>query len=61
MCVAMQWPGAYCDSRHSCCYPQTGKPAADFGIHGLWPNYKTGGWPQNCNPDSRFDDLRVCF
>ncbi|CAN8291602.1 unnamed protein product [Cochlearia groenlandica] len=55
----LQWPGAYCDSRHSCCYPKTGKPAADFGIHGLWPNYKTGGWPQNCNPDSKFNELRV--
>lgn len=61
LCIALQWPGAYCDSRHSCCYPKTGKPAADFGIHGLWPNYKTGGWPQNCNPDSTFDELRVCF
>ncbi|XP_010552574.1 PREDICTED: ribonuclease 3-like [Tarenaya hassleriana] len=54
-----QWPGAYCDSRQSCCYPKTGKPAADFGIHGLWPNYKSGGWPQNCNPDSEFDESQI--
>ena len=23
----MQWPGAYCDTKQSCCYPKTGKPA----------------------------------
>ncbi|KAG4954820.1 hypothetical protein JHK87_040414 [Glycine soja] len=22
-----QWPGAYCDTKQSCCYPKTGKPA----------------------------------
>ncbi|KAM7252524.1 hypothetical protein ACFE04_024407 [Oxalis oulophora] len=54
-----QWPGAYCDTRHSCCYPKTGKPAADFGIHGLWPNYKDGTWPSNCNPDSKFDETQI--
>ncbi|XVE53229.1 hypothetical protein DITRI_Ditri02bG0187300 [Diplodiscus trichospermus] len=55
-----QWPGAYCDTKQgSCCYPKTGKPAADFGIHGLWPNYNDGGWPSNCDPDSRFDKSEI--
>ncbi|TKW36018.1 hypothetical protein SEVIR_2G412700v4 [Setaria viridis] len=34
-----QWPGSYCDTWRGCCFPDSGKPAADFGIHGLWPNY----------------------
>ncbi|CAI0448010.1 unnamed protein product [Linum tenue] len=54
-----QWPGAYCDSRQRCCYPKTGKPTADFGIHGLWPNYKNGGYPSNCDRDSVFDESQI--
>ncbi|CAN6219613.1 unnamed protein product [Urochloa humidicola] len=34
-----QWPGYFCGTSQGCCFPDTGKPAADFGIHGLWPNY----------------------
>ncbi|CAI0425546.1 unnamed protein product [Linum tenue] len=54
-----QWPGAYCDSRQRCFYPKTGKPTADFGIHGLWPNYKNGAYPSNCDRDSVFHESQV--
>lgn len=37
--LVQQWPGSFCDTRQGCCFPDTGKPAAEFGIHGLWPNY----------------------
>ena len=56
----LQWPGSYCDSqKSSCCYPTTGKPAADFGIHGLWPNYKDGTYPSNCDPSNAFKPSQV--
>ncbi|XP_039034722.1 ribonuclease 1-like [Hibiscus syriacus] len=55
-----QWPGSYCDSgKFSCCYPPTGKPTADFSIHGLWPNYINGSYPQNCDPSNPFNESEI--
>uniref|UniRef100_A0A0E0EES0 Uncharacterized protein n=1 Tax=Oryza meridionalis TaxID=40149 RepID=A0A0E0EES0_9ORYZ len=45
-----QWPGSFCDTQAGCCFPDTGKPAAEFGIHGLWPNYA------KCRPAVANDD-----
>uniref|UniRef100_A0A8R7TEJ1 Uncharacterized protein n=2 Tax=Triticum urartu TaxID=4572 RepID=A0A8R7TEJ1_TRIUA len=60
-----QWPGSFCDTTGGCCFPGNVKPAADFGIHGLWPNYaacrpagdtnRTRCWPANA---LQISDLR---
>ncbi|CAK9136341.1 unnamed protein product [Ilex paraguariensis] len=57
--IVQMWPGSYCDTRQSCCYPKTGKPAEDFSIHGLWPNYNDGKYPQNCDRGNYFDESKV--
>ncbi|KAG5521571.1 hypothetical protein RHGRI_033960 [Rhododendron griersonianum] len=54
-----QWPGSYCDTRQSCCYPETGKPDEDFGIHGLWPNYNDGTYPSSCDRSNSFDESKI--
>ncbi|KAG6551919.1 hypothetical protein Mapa_006536 [Marchantia paleacea] len=55
----VQWPGSYCDLQKACCYPRAGKPAANFSIHGLWPNYYDGTWPQDCDASQPFDLSQV--
>ncbi|KAL6847784.1 hypothetical protein ACP4OV_021912 [Aristida adscensionis] len=38
--LVQQWPGSYCTAKAGrCCFPDEEKPAPEFSIHGLWPQY----------------------
>ena len=40
-----EWPGTVCKFKN-CTHDQVKK--RHFNLHGLWPNYLNGSWPQNC-------------
>ncbi|KAL6627525.1 hypothetical protein ACP70R_031251 [Stipagrostis hirtigluma subsp. patula] len=51
--LVQQWPGAQCGTKRGCCFPDAAKPAADFGIHGLWPQYLS------CRPAAGADAFAI--
>jgi len=53
-----QWPGSFCDTKKGCCFPNNVKPAADFGIHGLWPNYAACR-PATADADADAPEIRI--
>lgn len=53
---ALQWPGTICSTRSSCC--QHLSSATGFTIHGIWPEFNDGSWPQCCSGPA-FDDSKI--
>lgn len=50
-----QWLASYCNQQGTpCCYPPSGKPAADFTVYGLWPYFSDNSFPTSC-PGANFD------
>jgi ribonuclease T2 len=52
--LALTWSPGWCTAeperrrKHA---DQCAKPEG-FVVHGLWPQFRAGGWPQYCRPDS---------
>lgn len=48
--LSLSWAPAYCDTDSGRRNPQQCGPGADYGfvVHGLWPQYAEGQWPQCC-------------
>lgn len=55
--VSLSWSPSYCvvhpDESQQC-----GK-GYGFVLHGLWPQYRNGGWPQNCSTSREPDEETV--
>ncbi len=57
---AYSWTPEFCYG-HSTDYPGCSQPqaywGANFTIHGLWPQYITGGYPQTCTSEALDDNV----
>ena len=50
------WSPTFCEQLREQKLECTRPPLADFTLHGLWPEYENGGWPQFCQPDTSQED-----
>lgn len=51
---ALSWTPAYCAREGKSADPRqcaTGGERAGFVLHGLWPQWNAGGWPERCTRD----------
>ena len=55
--VSLSWSPSYC-AVHPDEAQQCGK-GYGFVLHGLWPQYRNGGWPQNCSTSREPDEATV--
>eukprot|EP00252_Welwitschia_mirabilis_P021499 TRINITY_DN5530_c0_g1_i1.p1 TRINITY_DN5530_c0_g1~~TRINITY_DN5530_c0_g1_i1.p1 ORF type:complete len:324 (+),score=37.58 TRINITY_DN5530_c0_g1_i1:122-973(+) len=59
---ALQWPETICKSTTYCCsFNACCRKAFNsqhFTIHGLWPEYNDGSWPQCCNGPA-YDEKKI--
>ncbi|KAK9866063.1 hypothetical protein WJX84_002916 [Apatococcus fuscideae] len=53
--LVRQWPTTYCSVEAQC---STDPARNAFSIHGLWPNYDRGGYPENCT-NEQYDSSAV--
>lgn len=53
------WPPTFCEQLKEMREECTVAPLEAFTIHGLWPQYATGGWPQFCPVDTDLDSSAI--
>lgn len=52
--LSLSWSPTYCLT-HDTDLPQCGSKGYGFVLHGLWPQYASGGYPENCASDAPLD------
>jgi ribonuclease T2 len=58
--LSLSWSPTFCASPAGRSNPrQCGDGGRGFVVHGLWPQYSKGGWPQCCGGTAPFDAAAV--
>jgi len=52
--LVQEWPGSFCDTKKGCKWPAV-EPINGWLLHGLWPEFNNGSWPQYCDPGAPFN------
>ncbi|SEA57097.1 ribonuclease T2 [Variovorax sp. YR216] len=52
--LTLSWSPSYCEG-HPQDMQQCGTQRSGFVLHGLWPQYRAGGFPENCPTRNRLD------
>ena len=52
--LSLSWAPVYCEA-HPDDKAECGATRHGFVLHGLWPQYQAGGYPQNCATSNRLD------
>ena len=56
--LSLSWSPTYCLT-HGTDRDQCGSKGYGFVLHGLWPQYSGGGYPENCATDAPLDAARA--
>jgi ribonuclease T2 len=51
--LALSWSPEHCANATAATQGQCGDERHGFTVHGLWPQYRAGGWPERCAPAGR--------
>lgn len=52
--LVQEWPGSFCDTKRGCLWPGV-QPVTGWLLHGLWPEFNNGSWPEYCDKDAPFN------
>jgi ribonuclease T2 len=56
--LSLSWSPSYC-ALHPTDEQQCGSKGYGFVLHGLWPQYRSGGWPQDCRAAGGPDEKTI--
>lgn len=56
--MSLSWSPSYC-ATHPRDITQCGKKGFGFVLHGLWPQYRNGSWPQHCPTPAAPDETTI--